>query len=124
MISDIYPQQKPQLSLFDFQRRPVHNGTETSKEAAETAKPKIRRGQMKVLRAVLEAPEGLTRDQLSMITEMPTQTVCARANELIKLGELGPKTDSKTGKKLTRHTRTGSNAEILFAAVNTPTKPY
>ena len=116
-ISDVHPQRRP-LPLTP--KSPAHNGTETSKEAAKNAKITMKRGQMVVLRALLDAPDGLTRDQLAMLTKLPTATICARANELVKLGEIGPSIDSETGKKRRRPTRTGNTAEVLFYVSPTP----
>ena len=116
-LSDLHPQRRP-LPLIS--KSPAHNGTDTSKEAAKNAKINQRRGQMVVLHAIQEAENGLTRDQLATITGLPTATICARANELIKLGEIGPQIDSKTGKKKRRPTRTGNTAEVLFYVSPTP----
>jgi len=104
-----------QDALPFFQPTPAHNHTETSKAAAEAAIPKVKRGQKLVLQAIQESPNGLTRDQVSSLVGIPTATVCARANELLKIGLIGPRLDETTGRKMTRPTRTGSNAEILFS---------
>ena len=116
-ISDVHPQRRP-LPLTP--KSPAHNGTETSKEAAKNAKINQRRGQLAVLHAIQVAENGLTRDELTTITGLPTATICARANELVKLGEIGPQIDSKTGKKKRRPTRTGNTAAVLFYVSPTP----
>tara|TARA_R100000742_G_C4264086_1_gene81967 strand:- start:635 stop:976 length:342 start_codon:yes stop_codon:yes gene_type:complete len=111
-ISDIHYQQRP---LPFFTPTPAHNHTETSKDAAVAIAPKVSALQQRVLDTVKTSEDGLTRDQLANLCNLPTATICARANELVKLGKLKSKVDPKTGKKFTRPTRTGKNAEILFA---------
>ena len=109
MLSDIHYMQRPLVF-------PPHNGTETSREAAEAAKPNIHAGEARVLRALMVHPHGLTRDQLASVTGMPTATVCARCNALIKLGEIEGKIDPDTGKKMKRSTKAGRGAEVLFVS--------
>ena len=97
-----------------MQRRivfPPHNNTETSKQAAKNAKP--RKGQMMILNQMIEAENGLTRDELAVQTGLPTATVCARVNELLKLGELMGR-NTKEGKPIRRQTRAGQSAQVLF----------
>ena len=90
-----------------------HNNTETSIAAAVVAGPKIKRGQETILDALATVSEGYTRDELSVVTGMPTATVCARANELLHLDKIGPRYNSD-GTKVKRQTRTGKNAEVLY----------
>ena len=108
-----------QLSLLDPSA--PHNRTETSIEAAIAAKPNIGKGQRIVLDAISNASNGLTRDELNLITGLPTATICARCNELVKQGKLGcqmvfdeSKKPSFVMKKITRVTRSGKKAEVLF----------
>ena len=107
---------EPQLDLFGLPPIPAHNRTATSREAAEAARPKISQTQNRVLGAV--TPNGSTRDELAQLTGLPTATICARANELVKLGKLCSSRNALTGRKLTRPTRSGKNAEVLFLSIS------
>jgi hypothetical protein len=109
-----------QTDLFDQPTAP-HNRTETSIEAAIAIQPKIKKGQQTILNAVELAPEGYTREEIATATGLPLATVCARVNELVKDKKLScrmifdPKAKpSLILKKITRPTKSGRKAEVLF----------
>ena len=113
-----------QHSLFEASA--PHNGTETSIQAAIEIQPKIGALQELVLNAVSREPQGMTRDEISNYLDIPTATVCGRCNELVKMGKLGSKSESKkrkdgsiTMEKIKRVTKSGRNAEVLFSLLNT-----
>jgi hypothetical protein len=60
----------------------AHNGTDTSREAAEAIKGDLGRLQRLVLKTVAEAPDGLTCKEVEQITGLSHQTASARLNEL------------------------------------------
>ena len=100
-----------QTDIFD-QPVGLHNGTETSVEAAIEVGHKISRYQRVIIRTVAEALNGMTRDELAMITGLPTATICARCRELVLMNFLNPRYEH--GEKIKRKTRSGKNAEVLF----------
>ncbi len=103
------------MGLFQpsfFEPTAPHNRTETSIEAAIEVQPKIGRYQQMILDTIESSPEGRTRDELAMITGLPTATVCGRCNELVKMGRLSSR--STENGKIKRKTRSGKNAEVLF----------
>tara|TARA_R100000742_G_C4235408_1_gene56111 strand:- start:31 stop:351 length:321 start_codon:yes stop_codon:yes gene_type:complete len=100
-----------QTNIFD-QPVGLHNGTETSVEAAIEVGRKISRYQRVIIRTVAESLNGMTRDELAMITGLPTATICARCRELVLMNLLNPRYEH--GEKIKRKTRSGKNAEVLF----------
>jgi Fic family protein len=99
-----------QTDLFDL---PVpHNRTETSREAAQEIKTKIGRYQQMVLDHLRMAENGLTRDELALLSGLATATICGRCNELLNLGLIEPRYEGF--EKVKRKTRSGKNAEVLF----------
>ena len=118
-----------QTSLFD-QTAP-HNRTETSIEAAIEIQDHIGNLQQLVLNAVKESVNGLTRDELSDVLEIPTATVCGRCNELVKMGKIGSLSNLKVTKngshimeKIKRPTKSGRKAEVLFFYSATPKQKH
>jgi hypothetical protein len=69
------------LPLFLYSAAP-HNGTDTSREAAEAIKPDLGRLHRLVLDAIANAPDGLTCREVELITGLSHQTASARLNEL------------------------------------------
>ena len=70
-----------ELPLFNY---PVaaHNGTDTSREAAEAIRADLSRLHRLVIRTIGEALDGLTCKQIEQITGLSHQTASARLNEL------------------------------------------
>ena len=99
-----------QTDLFDLPD--PHNRTETSIEAAKEIASKVGRYQQLVLDHLQMAENGLTRDELALVSGLATATICGRCNELLKMGLIGPKYDGFD--KIKRKTRSGKNAEVLF----------
>jgi hypothetical protein len=69
------------LPLFNHPVAP-HNGTDTSREAAEAIKPDLARLHRLVLDAIADAPDGLTCKEVEQVTGLCHQTASARLNEL------------------------------------------
>lgn len=104
-------------SQYDlFSGTPPHvRHSSTSEAAAEEIRQKINALQLQVLRLVAHRPDGLTRDEIEEITGLKHQTASARARELVLLGLLETRIDPATGISIRRPTRSGRNAEVLFA---------
>lgn len=66
--------------------RPLHNGTPTSKAAAERVQPTAGGKRRAVLVALMFAPKGLTRLELVAETGFLRDTVNPRVAELLKAG--------------------------------------
>jgi hypothetical protein len=89
-----------------------HDAGDTSREAAESAKPHAGK-QRELIHfwvkwAGKSEAKGMTADELSMLLELPAQSVSARINGLHKDGHI---TDSG----LRRKTRYGRNAIVWVA---------
>jgi hypothetical protein len=69
------------LPLFHYPVAP-HNGTDTSREAAEAIKPDLGRLHRLVMDAIANAPDGLTCREVELTTGLSHQTASARLNEL------------------------------------------
>ena len=96
-----------QLGLFD---RPPDNGTITSRQAAKAIAPAAGTLRARVLGFVAsQGQRGATLDEISIGLEMRLSTVCARANELKKSGQLRESSH-------TRPTSSGRQARVLVAA--------
>lgn len=82
-----------------------HNGTPTSKEAAESLTPETLKGLRRRVYDLISARTangiGTTSDDAEEILQMRHQTVSARVNELANAGLIIP-----AGRKLTRSRRT------------------
>ena len=100
-----------QTDIFD-QPVGLHNGTDTSVEAAIEVGHKISRYQQLIMDTIENSLNGMTRDELAMITGLPTATICARCRELVLMNFLNPRYEY--GEKIKRKTRSGKNAEVLF----------
>jgi hypothetical protein len=86
----------------------------TSQEAAESIAPKINNLQKRIINVLREAPNGLTRDEIEVITGMPHTTSSARVRELFLKGVLETRIDPVTAKNYRRPTRSGKQAEVCF----------
>lgn len=84
-----------------------HNGTPTSRAAAESQTPCKKQRDRDRIVAYVKANDGATRDELVDKLNMGVGTVCPRVFELVKSGEL-----FEPGEK--RETRTGSKAFVLY----------
>ena len=115
IIQQFKPMETNDLPLFNYTVVPS-NETETSKDAAESIKPKINGMCLEVLRCVRSFPDGLNCDQVEFILGMKHQTASARLNDLSKCQPafLEHRFDSSTGKPLRRPTRSGRTARIYF----------
>lgn len=67
---------------------PPHNQSATSIAAAESVVPKANAGLWVVLRYVAAHVDGATRDAIEVGTGMRIPVVCARVDDLLKLGML------------------------------------
>ena len=91
-----------------------HNGTETSKQAAESIQNLLGGLQKTVHQILKDFPLGLTCDEIEQRLNLRHQTASARLNDLQKLGLAIVRIDPKTKKPFTRKTRSGRNARIYF----------
>jgi predicted ArsR family transcriptional regulator len=80
----------------------------TSRAAAAAAEPRVESQAARVLRALREAANGLTREQVAEQTGISLQAVCARCGQLLEAGLI-----RSTG--MTRQGRYGRSAEVLMA---------
>ena len=107
-----------QPDLFNHQVA-AHNGSETSREAAETIKPHINALALKVLTAIRGSQFGLTCDEAEAVLNMKHQTCSARFREL---SSCEPpyiiKVQLPDGKYQKRNTRSGSPAFVFIANQN------
>ena len=71
-LSDLGP-------LFNYPVAP-HNGTATSRDAAESIKPQVNRLCSEVLRAIKASPFGMTCDECEATLSLAHQTCSARFN--------------------------------------------
>jgi len=104
------------LPLFNTPT-PAHNGTETSRDAADSIKPHLNAMCLQVLRVVQQAADGRTCDEVEAITGMKHQTCSARLNDLANCQPPLVAFDLNTpdGKPRSRPTRSGRPARIYFA---------
>ena len=103
-----------QYDLFGGTPPHVRDST-TSQEAAESIAPKVGKLQKEILAVVRTAKDGLTRDEIEVITGLPHTTSSARVRELFIKGLLETRIDPETGKSYCRPTRSGKKAEVCFA---------
>jgi hypothetical protein len=68
-------------------RRPRHRTASTSSDALDRVRPVRGRQQQAVLDA-LRAHGAMTRHELAAVTGLALQSVCGRANELLRSGEV------------------------------------
>lgn len=108
----------PQLGLFgakpqDVQRRPLvpHvQGSDTSREAAESMEPHAGTLEARVLEAIrFSCSAGLTDDEVEQLLGLSHQTTSARRRALVIRGLV-----KDSGRR--RKTRSGRNATVWIAA--------
>ena len=104
------------LPLFNTPVAP-HNGTETSRDAAESIKPHVNAMAAKVLKCISQMPQGLTCEQVEQILGMKHQTASARIRDLATceppLIVIGVDEDHKI---IRRKTSGGRTARVYFSA--------
>ena len=103
------------LPLFNTPVAP-HNGTETSRDAAESIKPHVNTLAAKVLHCIAGMPGGLTCEQVEQITGLKHQTASARIRDLATceppLIVIGVDQD---GNVIRRPTSSGRTARVYLA---------
>ena len=98
---------------FEMFPEPPANYTVTSQEAARSIELKAPTLRQKVFAYVFCCGlHGATNEEISVQLSMPLQTVCARRNELVKMGRL-----QVTEKQ--RKTVSGRMAEVVIAPPQT-----
>lgn len=104
------------LPLFNHPTAP-HNGTDTSRDAAESIRSQINGMCRDVLEKVRECPSGLTCEQVEQLLGMKHQTASARLRDLMEMNPspLEFRLDQKTGKPQRRVNSSGRTARIYFA---------
>lgn len=86
---------------------PPHNGTATSREAAEAIKPCRNAQTRTVLDWLRLRVAGGTREEIAAGTCVALASVCARVAELLASGDVE--------ERGTRPTRSGRNAAVVYA---------
>lgn len=101
-----------------FPPDPPHNGTDTSKAAAERIKPHVGGMRLRILRALELAEDGFNCDELEVLTGIKHQTCSARLNDLnTKFNPpLAVYRILEDGSTYKRPTRSGSPARVYYAA--------
>jgi len=108
-----------QLAL-DFDRRPPHNGSPTSRAAAESMVPHVRGQKARVLAAIVAAGErGCTGDEIEVATGVSHQAVGPRLLELRSAGLVRRAIDDQY-RTIERPTRTGRMAVVWVATERRP----
>ena len=104
------------LPLFNHPAAP-HNGTDTSRDAAESIRSQINGMCRDVLEKVRGCPSGLTCEQIEQLLGMKHQTASARLRDLMEMHPypLEFRPDPKTGKPQRRVNSSGRPARIYFA---------
>ena len=104
------------LPLFNHPTAP-HNGTDTSRDAAESIRSQINGMCRDVLEKVRACPSGLTCEQIEQLLGMKHQTASARLRDLMEMhpSPLEFRLDPKTGKPQRRVNSSGRTARIYFA---------
>ena len=75
--------QRAFLPMPEPDETPPHNGTDTSRDAAEHVRPRAKQMGLDVLRFIVDRfDEGATADEVGTALEMRAQTVSARCNDL------------------------------------------
>ena len=107
-LSDLGP-------LFNYATAP-HNGTATSRDAAESIKPQVNRLCSEVLRCIRMSPAGLTCDEAEGILGMAHQTCSARFRDLAASEPPSIiKATLPDGTSVKRKTRSGRSAFVWIA---------
>jgi hypothetical protein len=88
-----------------------HNGTETSREAAEMAEPRASSDCGRILAYLRTRPDGATREEIAKALEMLIQTVTPRVWAL--LNRKGWALAYETGD--TREGETGRKSKVVYA---------
>lgn len=105
------------ISLFGDEPTPTppHNGTDTSREAAASLTPDTLREQhRKILRALYRAPDGLTDQELEILTGMGGSTVRPRRQELEREGWIEQRVQGAGA--VTRETASGRKAVVWYGS--------
>ena len=101
-----------QLSFLDggdlLTPAPPHNGSSTSRAAAESILPHISIQEAVVMRYIAGRLDGATREECSLGTGLRLASVCARANRLIAGGLLAERGE--------RRGSSGRMAAVLWIA--------
>lgn len=93
-----------------------HNGTTTSRDAAESIKPQVNRLCSEVLRAIKTSPYGMTCDECEACLSMAHQTCSARFRDLATCEPPSIiKCQLPDGSYLKRKTRSGRSAFVWVA---------
>ena len=108
--------QAHQASMFNHPTAP-HNGTDTSRDAAASIVDQVNGMCRDVLRAIREAEDGLTCDEVEQLLSMKHQTASARIRDLTSCQPalLEQRLDQETGKHARRATRSGRTARVYYA---------
>ena len=108
--------QEHQSALFNHPTAP-HNGTDTSRDAAASIIDQVNGMCRDVLRAVRQAEDGLTCDEVEQLLGMKHQTASARIRDLTTCQPalLEQRLDEATGKFARRATRSGRTARVYYA---------
>jgi hypothetical protein len=94
-----------------------HNGTATSRDAAESIKPQVNRLCSEVLRCIRNSPNGMTCDEAEVALGMPHQTCSARFRDLAKSEPpFIVKKKGFDGSDLKRDTRSGRAAFVWMVS--------
>ena len=94
-----------------------HNGTETSKEAADSIKNTVNRLCKIVLAKIQAAPTGLTCQEVEDALQMSSGTATARINELANSRPpMIVKKQNEFGRFIKRSNRSGRKAFVWFSA--------
>jgi hypothetical protein len=105
-----------ELPLFNYATAP-HNGTETSREAAEKILPKVNSMCRQVYDCIAAMPGGLTCEQVEQILGMKHQTASARIRDLASCQPpLIVAGMDENHKMIRRPTSSGSTARVYFRA--------
>lgn len=94
------------MTQLDFLTAP-HNGSATSRAAAEQIEPHAGTQRAAIL-AYIREHDGATRQEICLALNMPNNSVCPRVLELIKLNLIRETTT-------TRQTTSGRSAFVLRA---------
>lgn len=102
----LFPIHKPLTWHLQPPKPPPHNGTPTSKTAADSVADVAWSVRGMVLEAIRNASRGLTCDEAEVILSMRHQTCSARFRELAQAGRIR--------QQGTRATRSGRQASVYF----------
>ena len=101
------------LSLFS----PLHNGTETSKDAAESVQPHLSRMNREILRIIRSSQDGATCDEIEVVTGLSHQTASARVYELHhRYRAIEVRVDPQTGRPTKRKSRSERDCRVYYPA--------